>query len=79
MKKERRRITVGLSSDYRSAEDGPELSDAAPTFPTPYPFNSGQPGKTPHIFEIPSLLSGGKPPSFPATILYTVLYAILYT
>ena len=56
-----------MSEDTRSPEDGPGISDAAPVRWTPYPFNSGQPQQdTDHIFEIPSLLFGGKPPSFPA-------------
>ena len=34
---------VGPRSDHRKSEEDPDLSDAAPTFPTPYPFSSGQP------------------------------------
>ena len=56
-----------MSEDTPSTEDGPDLTYAAPVPWTPYPFNSGQPRQhTAHIFEIPSLLFGGKPPSFPA-------------
>ena len=56
-----------MSEDTRSREDGPGINDAAIAPWTPYPFNSGQPRQdTAHIFEIPSLLFGGKPPSFPA-------------
>ena len=56
-----------MSEDTRSAEDGPGINDAATGPWTPYPINSGQPRQdTAHIFEIPSLLFGGKPPSFPA-------------
>ena len=46
---------------------GKKLSSAWVAPPIPYPFSSGQPRQnTAHIFEIPSLLFGGKPPSFPA-------------
>ena len=58
-----------MSEDTPSPEDGPDINNAAPAPWTPYPFNSGQPRQdTAHIFEIPSLLFGGKPPSFPAII-----------
>ena len=56
-----------MSEDTRYPEDEPGINDAAVAPWTPYPFNSGQPRQhTAHIFEIPSLLFGGKPPSFPA-------------
>ena len=59
-----------MSEDTPSTEDGPDINDAGPVPWTPYPFNSGQPRQdTAHIFEIPSLLSGGKPPSFLAACL----------
>ena len=58
-----------MSEDTPSPEDGPGINDAAPAPWTPYPFNSGQPRQhTAHIFEIPSLLFGCKPPSFLANI-----------
>ena len=51
-----------------SRRTGKKLSDTSVAPPIPYPFSSGQPRQnTAHIFEIPSLLFGGKPPSFPAT------------
>ena len=56
-----------MSEDTPSSEDGPDINNAGLAPWTPYPFNSGQPRQhTAHIFEIPSLLFGGKPPSFPA-------------
>ena len=58
-----------MSEDTRYPEDGPGINDAGAAPWTPYRFNSGQPRQdTAHIFEIPSLLFGGKPPSFPATL-----------
>ena len=72
----KKHLVKTMSEDTRSPEDGPGISDAAPARWTPYPFNSGQPWQdTDHIFEIPSLLFGGKPPSFPAT--YTDLHVSL--
>ena len=57
-----------MSEDTPYTEDEPGINDAAPVPWTPYPFNSGQPRQhTAHIFEIPSLLFGGKPPSKPET------------
>ena len=70
----KKHLVKTMSEDTRPSEDGPGISDAGPSRWTPYPFNSGQPGQdTDHIFEIPSLLFGGKPPSFPA--IYANLFA----
>ena len=50
-----------MSEDTRYPEDGPGINDAGTAPWTPYPFNSGKLRQdTTHIFEIPSLLSGGK-------------------
>ena len=50
-----------------SRRTGKKLRGDAVAPRIPYPFSSGQPRQnTAHIFEIPSLLFGGKPPSFPA-------------
>ena len=64
-----------MSEDTPSTEDGPDINNAALAPRTPYPFSSGQPRQhTAHIFEIPSLLFGGKPPSFPATCTVGVIH-----
>ena len=69
----KKRLVKTMSEDTRSAEDVPGTSDADPARWTPYPFNSGQPWQdTAHIFDITSLLSEGKPPSFLAIYRYVL-------